>query len=251
MTSINNIKASDGTGPAAKATLTSPRAVTATTFTVDTVAHWPANFIATTGTVDPTSGLITSATLQVFFGHLSGTNIVIDSFAPGYTDKGNSSGDIVVIKPTTAWTKELVGILSASLNDDGTIQSSVISSITSSVLNSGSTATNLRVKPRASATTSTSTLSPNIDNYNIYDLTAQTAALTIANPTGTPYNGDVIIIRIKDDGTSRAVTYGTSYANVSGLSDLTATTAGKWHHLGIVYNSTAAKWHIASITAEA
>lgn len=247
MVSINNIRASDGTGPAAKATVGSARAISATTITVDTVSHWPANFIAATGTPDLTTGLITTATIQVFYGHLSGGTIIIDSFASGYTDKGNSSGDIVVLKPTTAWAKEVANLLAVSLNDDGTLNTAATTAAQTAIQAS----TNFRPKPRLSTATSVTTLTPNIDTYNIYGLTAQAAALTVAAPTGTPNNGDVIIIRIRDNGTSQTITWNAAYINVSGLDTIVATTANKWHYIGLMYSAADSAWHVISISTGA
>lgn len=247
MPSIQKIRAGDGTGPAAKATFTSPRAISSTTINVDSVSHWPSTFIAATGTPDLVTGRITSATLQVFYGHLSGTQIIIDSFAAGYSDKGNSSGDVVLLKPTTAWVKEVGDILDVSLNDDGTLNSAALTQVENAV----EASTNFRPKPRISATTSTATLTPNIDSYNIYELSAQAADLTIAAPTGTPNNGDVIVIRLKDNGTSRALTWNAAYTNISGLDQVTATTISKWHVFGIMYNAGLTKWQILSISTEA
>lgn len=103
MPNIDLIRASDGTGDAAVATFISPRTPGATTCAVDGVTGFPDTFIATSGTPNATTGIIESNIL-VFEGHLSGGNIVIDTFAPGYTDtEGNAVGDIIVIKPTTLW----------------------------------------------------------------------------------------------------------------------------------------------------
>lgn len=123
MASISNIRGSDGTGSASRATVTAPRAADNPTITVDTLAGWPAQFIGVTGTPDLETGLISSSTLQVFYGHTSGANtIIIDSIVTGYNDLGNQVGDICLLKPTTAWANELADVLSVSHKDDGTIK---------------------------------------------------------------------------------------------------------------------------------
>lgn len=248
---IDYISASNGSGEAVRATVTALRLTGATTLSVDDVTNWPDKFIAAYGTLNVSTGLIDSTTLRVFYGHLDGGAIEIDDFAPGNSDNGNSVDDIVVLKPTTAWSDMLHDVLSVSLDTDGTLLDSVVSEVATETLNTGKKATNLRVKPRSVSTTTTATLTPNISNYNVYDVTAQAGALTIANPLGTPDNGDVIIFRIKDDGTSRAITYGNAYVNISGLDSLTATAVGKWHTVGAMYNSDASKWHVVSISTEA
>lgn len=122
MASIGNIRGSNGSGPSAKATVTASRAADNPTITVDGLANWPANFIAVTGTPDPVAKTIEPSTLQVFYGHESSGSIVIDSFAPGYTDLGNEIGDIVILKPTTALADEIADLLSMAHTDDGSIK---------------------------------------------------------------------------------------------------------------------------------
>lgn len=100
-------------------------------------------------------------------------------------------------------------------------------------------------------TTSLATLTPNIDDYSIYELSAQAEALTVAAPTGTPIDKDILIFFIKDNGTTRAITWNASFTNISGLDSLADTVAGKWHTVGAVYNAGLTKWQIVSITTEA
>lgn len=122
MVSIQNIRGSDGTGSASRATVTASRAPGNPTITVDTLAGWSSQFIAATGTPDLVTGLISGPTLQIFYGHESDGKIIIDSMAPGYTDLGNAIGDIVIVKPTTAWANEIADVLSVSHKDGGTIK---------------------------------------------------------------------------------------------------------------------------------
>jgi len=122
MPSISNIRGSDGTGSAAKASVTQSRPVDNPTISVDGLANWPTNFIGVTGTPDLANKTILADTLQVFYGHESAGSIIIDSFADGYTDLGNQLGDIVILKPTTSWANEIADILSVSHKDDGSIK---------------------------------------------------------------------------------------------------------------------------------
>lgn len=88
------------------------------------------------------------------------------------------------------------------------------------------TLTNKRIQIRSSSTTSASSLTPDISSYNLYQFTALAANLTINNPTGTPVLGEVLVILIKDNGTSRTLTFGNGYKPI-GQALPTATTAGK------------------------
>lgn len=78
-------------------------------------------------------------------------------------------------------------------------------------ISSTNTITNKRVNPRTSTTTSTATLTPALATANVWQLTAQAEALTIAAPTGTPVFGEVVVLMIKDNATSRAITWNATY----------------------------------------
>jgi len=64
---------------------------------------------------------------------------------------------------------------------------------------------------RSISTASTATLTPNLSLYDMAVITAQSTALLIANPTGTPVNGNAFMIDVTDNGTARAITYGDDY----------------------------------------
>lgn len=129
MPSINLIKASDGTGNASTATVQTVRNSGVTTIIVDTVNNIPATFMGSMGTphtfVDPVTSeeitVISEATAVDFTGHVSGANLEIDSIAPGYTDLGSAVGDIIVIRPTTAWADNIATVLAVAHSDTGAI----------------------------------------------------------------------------------------------------------------------------------
>jgi len=247
MVSIKYLQASDGSGEAVKATVTAARAISATTITVDSITNFPDFFIGTSGVLNSETGYLDPASMRVFLGHTSGATLVIDSFAPGYTDNGNAVDDVIIVKPTTEWVNQLAEAILVSMNDDGTLNSAAITVIKTAL----AAATDFRTRVRQTATASTATLTPDIDDYNLYDVTAQAAAILIANPAGTPINGDVIIIRIKDNGTARAITYGANFQNISGLDAITTTVISKTSVIGAVWNSTVSKWQIVSLSTEA
>lgn len=97
------VAASDGAGEAVRAIVTTERLVGASTLIVDSVQYWPNKFIATSGTLDPVTGLFDEDTLTVFKGTLTGSIITIDEYAPGYDDIGHEVGQAVVLKPSTLW----------------------------------------------------------------------------------------------------------------------------------------------------
>ena len=91
----------------------------------------------------------------------------------------------------------------------------------------------------SSATTATS-VTPASATYDMYAYTALASNLTIAAPTGT-VNGKKLMFRIKDNGTSRTLTWNAIYRPI-GLELPTSTTAGKVHYIGFIYNAAETKW---------
>lgn len=135
MASIENLKASDGTGNANVATVQSSRSPGATTLIVDTVAGYnPAGFSGTMGTPHTFTDPITSETITViseatavdFTGHVDGSNLEIDTIAPGYTDAGSEVGDIIIVRPTTQYGDDLAAVLEVAHNDDGTLKDNAV-----------------------------------------------------------------------------------------------------------------------------
>jgi hypothetical protein len=87
------------------------------------------------------------------------------------------------------------------------------------------TVTNKRVNPRTSSSAS-GDITPDLSSANIYQRTAQSAAITINAPTGTPVLGEVVVLMIKDNGTSRAITWNATYKPMAAALP-TATTISK------------------------
>ena len=102
--------------------------------------------------------------------------------------------------------------------------------------------------PNVQSVTSASTVTPT-DADDMVIITAQAVPLTLADPTGSWDQGRDLLIRIKDDGTSRAISYDTGYRAV-GITLPTFTTANKTIYLGIVYNSTDSKWDVIGVSIE-
>ena len=101
----------------------------------------------------------------------------------------------------------------------------------------------------ATATTATS-VTPNISTANQYAYTALASALTINAPTGTPVDGDKLTFRIKDNGTSRALTWNAIY-RVIGTVLPSSTVLGKLLYVGCIYNAADTKWDVTAVAREA
>lgn len=82
--------------------VTAARSIGSTVLEVDTIVNVPNKFIATSGT-PLSSGFIDPSTATTFWGSINGLNLEIEGFTDGSVDVGNTEGQIVVIKPNTAW----------------------------------------------------------------------------------------------------------------------------------------------------
>ena len=102
---------------------------------------------------------------------------------------------------------------------------------------------------RTVSTTNTATLVVNVDTTDFSEITALAQALTISAPTGTAINGQTFMIRLKDNGTVAAIAFNTIFAT-GGVTLPTTTVAGKWLHLGFIYNSTITKWQLIGSAQE-
>lgn len=112
------------------------------------------------------------------------------------------------------------------------------------------TLTNKRITKRIVSTASTATLTINSDSYDGAVVTAQAAGLTIAAPTGTPTDQQSLIIRIKDNGTARALTWNSAFRAI-GVTLPTTTVASKTLYVGCIRNTDDTKWDVIAVAAEA
>lgn len=124
------------------------------------------------------------------------------------------------------------------------------------------TLTNKRVNPRiTSNATVVSPLALNSDGIDQYALTGLANALTVSADAGSPVDGQKFVLRLKDNGTPRIVTFtgGTAKGfrpvgvslTASGANWAYTTVAGKTAYLGMVYNATDSRWDILAISQEA
>lgn len=99
---------------------------------------------------------------------------------------------------------------------------------------------------RTVSATSTATLTPDIDNYDLFVLTAQAEALTIANPIGTPVNGDGYMIDVTDNGVARAITFGNKYRGYA-VALPTTTISAKGMKIVLQYDSSDDKYDLLNV----
>jgi hypothetical protein len=105
--------------------------------------------------------------------------------------------------------------------------------------------------PTQTSVASSSTPTPTGDSKeNEYYLTALAVNATFAAPSGTPVNGNNLLIRIEDNGTARTLAWNAIYEPV-GVTLPSTTVLGKKMYVGCIYNSTDSKWDVVSVINEA
>lgn len=259
MADYEHLPASNGSGDAALMHIQSDRTAGATLIDVDTVTNVPTKFIGTWGTLGA-DGKITLASKRDFRGHVSGADLIIDAMCPGNTDGGNTIGQVVIIKPNTRWS-DLVAQFIKNATGWGTPENSFWSTITAAIATiTGNTTiggslsvtgnTTLTGTSRLVPTgiTSASTITP---ASQIYNVTALAVPATLAVPSFTAADGQTVIVRIRDNGTGRALTFAAGYIDVTGIGLPTTTVANKLLTIGAMYNSANSKWEIQAISQEA
>jgi hypothetical protein len=94
-------------------------------------------------------------------------------------------------------------------------------------------------------------LTPEIADYDLLTLTALAANLTIANPaTSVPTDGEMLRIRVLDNGTARTFTFGTAYVARAGIPFPTTTVISKLTELCFEYNAAITKWNLIAFAQE-
>jgi hypothetical protein len=160
----------------------------------------------------------------------------------GYSVAANNLSDLT--SASTARTNLGLGTAATMTGPSGTIVGT----------SDTQTLTNKRINPRVVAASATSgSLTPNGDTTDVYNAMGLTGAITLNAPSGTPVDGQKLIIRLEDNGTGRGITWTTSSGafRAVGVTLPTTTTASKVSYIGCVYNSTDVFWDIIAVATQA
>jgi hypothetical protein len=111
-------------------------------------------------------------------------------------------------------------------------------------LTTASTLTNKRITKRTGTTASSATPAINTDNVDVFYITALAVAITSMSSSlsGTPTEGQSLLIWIKDNGTARAITWGASFQASTDLALPLTTTLGKYLYCAFIWNSVTTTW---------
>jgi hypothetical protein len=139
---------------------------------------------------------------------------------------------------------------STAINDI-TVATDQITDLTGDVVGTDDTQTlsNKRITKRVVTAASSATPTPNADTTDHFQLTALAVTAEFGAPTGTPTNGQTMTIRIKDNGTARALTWNAIYRAI-GVTLPSTTAISKTLYVGMIYNSADTKWDIVAVQQE-
>lgn len=107
------------------------------------------------------------------------------------------------------------------------------------------TFTNVRINPRTVTVATAASITPNSDTTDVHAVSALAGNLTINAPTGTPVDGQLLRIRIRDNGTSRTLTWNAAYTAIN--SELwAATLINKSMIWTFMWSVATSKWEVES-----
>src|SRR5262245_20430537 len=104
--------------------------------------------------------------------------------------------------------------------------------------------------PRAEPIASSTTITIDADTTDITMINALGTDTTIEAPTGTPDDGQSLLIRIKDDGVARAITWDAVFVEIDCVLPA-STVPGKWMYVGGFYNAISLRWEMVGVNIEA
>lgn len=106
------------------------------------------------------------------------------------------------------------------------------------------TLTNKRITKRAPTVTQSATPTINTDVTDVAHITGLAQAITsmTTNLTGTPVEGDMLRIDITDNGTARAITWGSAFEASGTVALPTTTVVSTRLDVVFVWNTVSVKW---------
>lgn len=104
------------------------------------------------------------------------------------------------------------------------------------------------VVERVVTTTDDATAVIDVAVTDTYELSAIANATTFST-TGTPTDGQEILIRFKDAGVAKGLTWDAIFVEIGQTLPI-ITIAGKWHYVGVKYNSSASKFHVLAVSVQ-
>jgi hypothetical protein len=261
----------DGSGGTTGLTLTGGPITTSGTLTLGgtlTVANGGTGATTLTGYVKGTGTAALTASASIPTSDISGGAALteVDDTNVTLTLGGSPTTALLAATSITAgWTGQLAvsrggtgaSTLTGIVVGNGTSAFTTVTAPSGAIVGTTDTQTltNKRVTPRMNSQSSTT--SPwawNSDSYDIQAFTALANALTINADAGTPTDGQRTVLRFKDNGTARALTWTTGSTKAFravGVTLPTTTVVGKTVYVGCLYNSFDSRWDAVAVSQEA
>lgn len=170
----------------------------------------------------------------------------------------NAASVVTVGGAQTLTSKTLTTPIIAQISNTGTLTlptstDTLVGKATTDVLTNKTLIATNNVVEEITATTDAAAPAPTGGSLrNAYDLTALAQAATFAAPSGSPANWNRLIIRIKDNGTARALSWNAAYV-AGGVALPTTTVISKILTVGFIYNTSNGlnKWMCVASAQEA
>lgn len=154
------------------------------------------------------------------------------------------SGTVATPGSTPAITLTLGAITPTSVAAIGAVSGTSLSAGSSTGTITG------RLNTRSVNVTGVATVTPTSDSVDVYYATSQSANFTVAAPTGTPAQGQKLLIVLQDNGTSRTISWNSTY-RIIGTTLPTATVANKFVYIGCIWNSIGSSfWDVIAVAQQ-
>tara|TARA_R110000772_G_scaffold47855_1_gene109063 strand:- start:761 stop:2680 length:1920 start_codon:yes stop_codon:yes gene_type:complete len=184
-------------------------------YAADYSTGWTANSLVTKGYVDSTNGVMPANSFKA--------NITNSVATP--TDV--TEGDLTSVLPDSA-----DGILGFD-----TATNSIVRFPASKLLN-----------VMFSGLTTASSLTISADSVQLFFITTLSQNLTINVPSGTPTESQQLIIRLKDNGTARTITWNAIFTGSANIPLPTTTIVGQTDYFTFIFNGVTLKWELIQST---
>jgi hypothetical protein len=171
-----------------------------------------------------------------------------------YTSSGTTLSRTTVLESSNAGSLVSFGAGSKDVFCTYPAERAVYGNATGNIDYTGSISATAGFIPRVVAASGTSgSLTIAGDTTDVYKAEGLTGAITLLTPSGTPVDGQKLIIRLEDNGTGRGITWTTSAGafRAVGVTLPITTTASKVTYVGCMYNSTDGFWDVVATVTQA